>query len=54
MDESKQYADKNPGFYDIPNLKYGWQVMNEAMRLYPPVPVIGRAVVNDEEVGAIY
>lgn len=51
FDESKQYEDKNPGFYDIPNLKYGWQVMNESMRLYPPVPAIGRAVVNDEEVG---
>jgi cytochrome P450 len=50
FDESKQYADKNPGFYDIPSLKYGWQVMNESMRIYPPVPAIGRGVSADDEV----
>lgn len=49
-DESREYATKNPGFFDIPNMKYGWQVMNESMRVYPPVPAIGRGVANDEEV----
>jgi len=50
LEESKQFAQTNPGFTDVANLKYGWCVMNEAMRVYPPVPAIGRAVVADEEV----
>ena len=50
LEESKQFAQTNPGFADVANLKYGWCVMNESMRVYPPVPAIGRAVVADEEV----
>ena len=49
-EESKQFAQTNPGFTDVVQMKYGWCVMNEAMRVYPPVPMIGRAVVADEEV----
>jgi cytochrome P450 len=48
--ESKPFAQINPSFTDVAHMKYGWCVMNEAMRVYPPVPVIGRAVVNNEEV----
>lgn len=54
LEESNVYAGKNPGFYDIPNMKYGWQVMNESMRVYPPVPAIGRAVVESEEVNGYF
>lgn len=50
LEESKPFAQTNPGFTDVANLKYGWCVMNESMRVYPPVPAIGRAVVADEEV----
>lgn len=53
-DESKPFATNNPGFYDIPNLKYGHQVMNESMRIYPPVAAIGRAAVESEEVNGYY
>jgi len=51
LQESKQFAQTNPSFADVAQLKYGWCVMNEAMRVYPPVPAIGRAVKSDEEVG---
>lgn len=53
-EESKQYTDKNPGFYDIPNLKYGFGVMNESMRIYPPVAAIGRAAVESEELNGYF
>lgn len=49
-EESKQYALTNPSFTDVAQMKYGWCVMNEAMRVYPPVPAIDRAVVSDEDV----
>ena len=49
-EESAQFADKSPGFYDLPNLQYGSFVMNEAMRIYPAVPAIGRAAIEDEVV----
>jgi cytochrome P450 len=48
-DESRQFETKNPGFFDIPSLKYGYGVMNESMRIYPPVAAIGRAAVESEE-----
>mgnify|MGYP003347723527 CR=1 FL=1 len=50
FEESKPFAQTNPSFTDVAQMKYGWCVMNEAMRVYPPVPAIGRAVVADEEV----
>ncbi|MCW5907862.1 MAG: cytochrome P450 [Chitinophagales bacterium] len=50
FEENKRFAQANPTFADVAQMKYGWCVMNEAMRVYPPVPVIGRAVVTDEEV----
>ncbi len=49
-EESKPFEQTNPSFSDVAQMKYGWCVMNEAMRVYPPVPAIGRAVVSDEEV----
>jgi cytochrome P450 len=53
-EESAPFASKNPGFFDIPNLKYGYGVMNESMRVYPPVPAIGRAAVESEEVNGYF
>jgi cytochrome P450 len=54
QDESKPFETKNPGFYDLPNMKYGFQVMNEAMRVFPPVAAIGRAAVESEEVNGYF
>ena len=50
-DESSKYADgREPLFEEIPSLVYGKQVMNESMRLYPPVPVVGRRAVKEDVV----
>ncbi len=49
--ESVKYA--TPAFADVPQLKYGWCVMNEAMRIYPPVTAVGREALHDEQVGDI-
>jgi cytochrome P450 len=48
--ESSPFAETPPGFYDLPTLQYGSYVMNEAMRIYPAVPAIGRAAIEDEVV----
>ncbi len=49
--ESIKFAqDRNPTFADVAALEYGKQVMNESMRLYPPVPAIGRKVAQDDDV----
>ena len=50
--ESVKFAlDRNPAFEEIPGLTYGKQVMNESMRRYPPVPVVGRRSLKNDEVG---
>lgn len=48
--ESARFAQAAPAFEDIPQLAVGRNIMNESMRLYPPVPVVGRAALQPEEV----
>ena len=51
-EESMKYAGpRDPAFEDMPSLVYGRHVMNESMRLYPPVPVVGRQVRETDVVG---
>jgi len=51
-EESMKYAGtRDPAFEDMPSLVYGRHVMNESMRLYPPVPVVGRQVRETDTVG---
>lgn len=51
-EESVKFAgERDPAFEDLPALAYGKLVMNESMRLYPPVPVVGRRAVKADEVG---
>lgn len=51
QEESVKFAkDRNPSFADLALLEYGKQVMNESMRLYPPVPGMGRKATNDDDV----
>lgn len=38
-----------PGLADVPNLIFTRAVFEEALRLYPPVPVLPREALNDEE-----
>jgi cytochrome P450 len=40
-----------PTMDDLPALRYTRMVMAEAMRLYPPVPRLGRRAAEDHEVG---
>lgn len=39
-----------PTIEEIPKLKYLRQVFSESMRLYPPVPMVGRKAINKDEV----
>ena len=50
--ESVKYAlDRTPVFEDLGGLEYGKQVMNESMRMYPPVSGVGRQALADDTVG---
>ncbi len=42
---------RSPTFGDLPKLSFTERVVKEAMRLYPPVWVIGRQAIHDCEVG---
>lgn len=48
--ESARFESANPAFEDIMQLAVGRNVMNESMRLYPPVPVVGRIAQQPDEV----
>ncbi|HYE74774.1 MAG TPA: cytochrome P450, partial [Blastocatellia bacterium] len=39
-----------PVLADLPKLKYATMVLKEAMRLYPPIWIIERTSVNDDEI----
>ena len=56
--ESKLHAElqqvldgRTPSVEDIPKLKYTKQIIEEGMRLYPPVWIIGRKATADDEIG---
>ncbi len=42
-----------PGLEDMPRLRYTTAVLSEAMRLFPPVWVVGRRAVEDVTIGGI-
>ena len=44
-------GDRDPGFDDIPRLKYTEKIAKEVMRLYPPAYGLGREAVADCEIG---
>jgi cytochrome P450 len=47
-------GDRLATFEDVPNLKYTEMVMTEAMRLYPPVWVMGRRSISGIKIGGYY
>jgi cytochrome P450 len=47
-------AGRTPKFDDLPNLRYARMVVEESMRLYPPVWGAMRTVVKDSEIGGYY
>jgi cytochrome P450 len=44
-------GDRTPTVDDVPNLKYVEYVLLEAMRLYPPIFVLMRRAVDEDEMG---
>jgi cytochrome P450 len=40
-----------PTIQDLPSLEYTWMVLQEAMRLYPPVWIMSRRAVVDDVIG---
>ena len=44
-------GSRPPRYADLPALSYARQVLQEAMRLYPPAWLIERQVIADDEVG---
>jgi cytochrome P450 len=44
-------GDRPPEFGDLPDLEYTERVLNEAMRIYPPVPQIPRETTEQLELG---
>ncbi len=41
---------KPPSMGDIENLKYTRAILDETMRLYPPVPILSRQALKDDEI----
>jgi cytochrome P450 len=44
-------GDRRPEFADLHRLTYTTMVVQEAMRLYPPVWILPRQAIQDDEVG---
>jgi cytochrome P450 len=44
-------GDRRPGAADLPRLRYATMVVQEAMRLYPPIYLVLRRALADDEVG---
>lgn len=44
-------AGRTPNAADVPKLRYAEMIISEVLRLYPPVPGLGREAVADCEIG---
>jgi cytochrome P450 len=47
-------GDRSPGFADLERLTYTSMVLQEAMRLYPPVWILTRNAQGDDEIGGYH
>jgi len=45
---------RSPTIEDLPQLTYTKQIVQESLRLYPPAWVIGRNVIEDDEIGGYF
>jgi len=51
-DELKEVLDgRDPGVGDLPSLKYTKAILQESLRLYPPVWIIRRNTINQDLIG---
>jgi cytochrome P450 len=41
---------RTPEFSDVENLKYTRAILDETMRLYPPVPILSRQALKDDQI----
>jgi len=48
------YGDRRPAYEDLPRLRYTSMVLQETMRLFPPVWILTRRAVDDDEVGGYH
>jgi cytochrome P450 len=48
------YGGNRPGYADLSRLRYTHMVLQEAMRLYPPVWILPRRAIADDEVGGYH
>ncbi|HEV7648539.1 MAG TPA: cytochrome P450 [Actinophytocola sp.] len=48
------YGRGRPGYEDLPKLRYTNMVLQETMRLYPPVWILPRRALADDEVGGYH
>jgi cytochrome P450 len=48
------YGDRRPSYEDLHGLRYTNMVLQEAMRLYPPVWILPRRAVGPDEVGGYH
>jgi enediyne biosynthesis protein E7 len=48
------YGDRRPGYADLTRLRYTHMVLQEAMRLYPPVWILPRRALAEDEVGGYH
>jgi cytochrome P450 len=48
------YGDRRPSYEDLTRLRYTHMVLQEAMRLYPPVWILPRRALADDEVGGYH
>jgi cytochrome P450 len=48
------YGDRRPAYEDLPKLRYTNMVIQEAIRLYPPVWILTRRAVEDDVVGGYH
>ncbi|MDQ3790987.1 MAG: cytochrome P450, partial [Actinomycetota bacterium] len=48
------YGDRRPAYEDLTKLRYTHMVLQEAMRLHPPVWILPRRAVDEDEVGGYH